>query len=88
MKSIRADYDKENHQATIQQEAKPEDWVKVCTRYNNDVHRILDVTAVEGFTALYRCFDDDNKEVFYLVNEDEKLFRLKRKHFLKNIGKA
>ncbi|MDY0375035.1 MAG: hypothetical protein RBQ72_04815 [Desulfobacterium sp.] len=88
MKSIRADYDKETQQTTVKEGAKPEDWVKVCTRYNDDVHRILDVESIEGFTALYRCFDDDNREAFYLVNEDESLFRLRRKHFLRNIGKG
>ena len=88
MKSIRANYDRENQQATIQEGAKSEDWVKVCARYNDDVHRILDVKNIEGFTALYRCFDEDNREIFYLVSEDKNLFRLKRRHFLRNIGKA
>ncbi|MDY0222127.1 MAG: hypothetical protein RBR67_13390 [Desulfobacterium sp.] len=88
MKSIQAEYDKETQQITVQEGAKPEEWVKVCTRYNDDVHRILDVTSIEGFTALYRCFDDDNQEAFYLVNEDKSLFRLRRKHFLRNIGKG
>lgn len=88
MKSIRADYDKENQQARVQEGAKPEDWIKVCTRYNDDVHRVSDVTYIDGFTALYRCFDNDNKEAFYLVNEDKSLFKLRRKHFLKNIGQG
>ncbi len=86
MKSILADYDKDNHQASVRTGAEPEDWVTVCTRFNDDVHRISDITDIEGFTALYQCFDDDNLSVFYLVNEDSRLFRLKRKHFLNNIG--
>ena len=86
MKSILADYDKDIRKATVHADAQPEDWVKVCTRFNDDVHRISDITDIEGFTALYQCFDDDNRSIFYLVNEDKSLFRLRRKHFLKNIG--
>ncbi|ACN17281.1 hypothetical protein HRM2_42250 [Desulforapulum autotrophicum HRM2] len=86
MKSILADYDKDNQKVTVGTNAEPEDWVKVCTRFNDDVHRIRDVTDIEGFTALYQCFDDDNRSIFYLVNEDKSLFRLRRKRFLENIG--
>lgn len=88
MKSILADYDKDNLKATVRPGAEPEDWIKVCTRFNDDVHRISDITDVEGFTALYQCFDDDNRSVFYLVDEDKSLFRLRRKHFLENLGKG
>ncbi|MCP4118293.1 MAG: hypothetical protein GY737_23420 [Desulfobacteraceae bacterium] len=88
MESILADYHKDTNEITILEGAKQENWVEVCTRYNDDVERICDVTAIESYTGLYECFDDANKGVFYLVNEDKRLFKLRRKHFLSNIGKG
>jgi len=88
MESILADYQKETKKITIVKDAEKEDWAEVCNRYNNDVERICNVTDMENFTGLYQCFDDANRGVFYLVNEDKSLFRIRRKHFLSNIGKG
>ncbi|MBI9089475.1 MAG: hypothetical protein JEZ12_09665 [Desulfobacterium sp.] len=88
MESILAEYHQETNEITIQEGAKQENWVEVCARFNDDVQRICDVTTLENFTGLYQCFDDDNKGVFYLVNEDKRLFKIRRKHFLSNIGKG
>lgn len=88
MRSILADYDKKTQKIAIHEGAKEENWVKVCNRYNDDVNRICDVTTIKDFTGLYQCFDDHNKTIFYLVNEDKSLFRIRRKHFLGNIGKG
>ncbi len=61
-------------------------WPQVCRRFNDDVERVCDVTDLIGYTGLYQCFDETNKGVFYLVEEDTALARLKRRHFLENLG--
>ena len=64
-----------------------EDWVTVCRRFNDDVHRVRDVDDIESYTALYECFDDKDKKHYYLVKEDNTLFKIRRKIFLSNVGK-
>lgn len=86
MKSIQAEYDEKTKKIAVQKKAKEEDWVSVCHKFNDDVSRICDVTDVEDYTALYECFDDENKQFYYLVKEDKSLYRMRRKHFLDNIG--
>ncbi|MEA1966918.1 MAG: hypothetical protein U9N77_01670 [Thermodesulfobacteriota bacterium] len=86
MKSIEAEIVKDSTTIKIKKDAKEEDWIAVCTKFNNDVERVRDVKDQKDFTALYECFDDDNKNFFYLVKEDKKLYSLRRKHFLNNIG--
>lgn len=86
MRSIRAEYDEESKTISITEKAEPEDWAAVCRRFNDDVSRICDVTDMEDYTGLFECFDDDNTRFYYLVEEDRKLFRMKRKHFLDNLG--
>ncbi len=88
MKAILADYGGKPESIQIKKKAEPEDWITVCTRYNDDVSRICDVTDTDDFTALYECFDENNKPIYYLVKEEKKLYRLRRRHFFENIGKS
>ena len=86
MKSIQAEFQKDPRKIKIKAKAKQEDWIKVCQRFNDDVERICDVSDLGNYTGLYQCFDEENKGFFYLVEEDRALFRMKRRHFLDNIG--
>lgn len=86
MKSIQAEYNEASKAITIKQDAKIEDWVSVCRRFNDDVSKICDVTDIEDYTGLFECFDDENKKYFYLVREDKELRRMKRRHFYENLG--
>ncbi|MCP3940147.1 MAG: hypothetical protein GY710_01520 [Desulfobacteraceae bacterium] len=88
MKSIQAQFQKDPREIKIKAEAQQEDWPQVCHRFNDDVERVCDVTDLGDYTALYQCFDDMNKKSFYLVEEDKALFRMKRRHFLDNIGQT
>lgn len=87
MKSIQAEFKKEPREIKFKDGAEQEDWVKVCRKFNDDVERVCDVSDMGEYTGLYQCFDEANKGFFYLVEEDSSLFRMKRKHFLDNIGK-
>ncbi|MFH1155677.1 MAG: hypothetical protein V1793_17865 [Pseudomonadota bacterium] len=86
MKAILAEYGGTKESIAVKDGAETEDWPAVCERYNDDVHRVCDVTDIQGYTALYECFDDRDKPLYYLVQEDAKLYRLRRRHFLGNIG--
>jgi len=86
MKSIQVDFEEKSKKITIVKNAVEEDWALVCKRFNDDVSRILDVTDQKGYTGLFECFDDQNKSFFYLVSEDKKLYRMKHKRFLDNLG--
>ena len=86
MKSIQAEFQKDPREIKVKAKAKQEDWREVCSRFNDDVERVCDVTDFKGYTGLYQCFDELNKTFFYLVEEDRALFRMKRRHFLDNIG--
>jgi len=87
MKSIEAEFDKTSKTIAVKKDAQTENWVDVCTRFNDDVERVCDVEDQEDYTALYQCFDDENREHFYLVKEDKELYTLRRRHFLSKIGK-
>jgi hypothetical protein len=67
--------------------AGDEDWVAVCERFNDDVHRLRDVADQGQYTGLYACFDEENARFFYLVQEDATLKRLRRKVFLGKLGR-
>ncbi len=86
MKAIQVEYTKEPFEIKISDEAVEEDWPAVCARFNDDVERVCDSNDAPGYTGLYQCFDEMNKKSYYLVNEDKSLFRLRRRHFLDNIG--
>jgi hypothetical protein len=87
MKAIRADYDAEKDRVAVREGAGDEDWPAVCARYHDDVQRVRDAGEVPPYTGLYACFDDDNRPHHYLVQEDADLHRLRRKTFLRNLGR-
>ncbi len=86
MKSIQAKFDASSKKISILKDAKEENWIKVCERFNDDVSRITDVTDIEDYTGLFECFDDFNKPSFYLVREDKSLYQMKHRHFRSNLG--
>lgn len=86
MKSIQAEYNETSKEIFIKKDAKVEDWVSVCRKFNDDVSRVCDVTDKEEYTGLFECFDDENKKHYYLVKEDKALHRMKRRHFYENLG--
>ncbi len=86
MKSIQAEFEEVSKEIKVTENAKEEDWVRVCQKFNDDVSRICDVTDQEDYTGLFVCFDDDNKRFYYLVKEDKNLYRIKRQHFFDNLG--
>lgn len=86
MKCIQADYDDAAQKFFIAGNAKTEDWAAVCSRFNDDVERIGDISDLDDYTGVYVCNDDTGKKVFYLVREDKALFRMKRRHFFDKIG--
>jgi hypothetical protein len=65
-----------------------ESWASVCEQFDNDVHRIRDVFEHPPYTALYACYDDDNKPSYYLVEEDRQLSKMRRKVFLNKLGRT
>lgn len=86
MKSVMVDYEEEADAIEMKENAKEEDWVDVCRRFNDDVHRLRDVSDMDAYTGLYRCFDDDNRPFYYMVEEDAALYRLKQRQFLNKLG--
>lgn len=87
MKAIPADYDAREDRVAVSDAAVAEDWIEVCDRFHDDVERLRDAVEVPPFTGLYACYDDDNLPHHYLVEEDPDLRRLRRKTFLRNLGK-
>jgi hypothetical protein len=85
MKCIQAEFDASSKTATIKKDARQENWGDVCNRFNDDVSRVTAV-GIKGYTALFECFDDANNRVYYLVNEDDALYKMKHRHFRKNLG--
>jgi len=87
MKAIRAKLESDNETPVIVEGAEVEDWLAVCERFDDDVHRIRDLAGIEDYNSLYECFDDDNRSHLYLVAEDASLHRIRRKHFYRAVGK-
>jgi hypothetical protein len=87
MDAILVEYDVEKETLEILKGAVVEDWVKVCNRFNDDVHRLRDVDDLGLYNALYECFDEKDKKQYYVVREDAALFKMRRKNFLSKIGK-
>ncbi len=86
MKSIKALYNSKKNIYAIEKNSSEENWIDVCEKFNNDVHRISDVSDNENYSGIYECFDDDNNSFFYFVEESSRLKKLKRKTFFDNIG--
>ncbi len=85
MKSIKALYNSKKNLYAIKENSSEENWIDVCEKFNNDVHRISD-SDKENYSGIYECFDDDNNSFFYFVEESSSLKKLKRKTFFDNIG--
>ena len=86
MQAIKIDYNESNGTISQIDTASPEAWDEICQRFDNDVHRIKDVTDQAGYTALYVCYDENNLPVNYLVEEDETLMKLRRRTHLSKLG--
>ncbi len=86
MKSIVVNYDKEKDSIEIQDTANEEDWIEVCGKFNNDVHKVRLVSDLGDYNRLYECYDDGNNSVFYAVEEDAELYKLRRKNVYKKLG--
>jgi hypothetical protein len=87
MKSLHVHYDEATDRIEPVGSAEVEDWVTVCTRFNDDVHRIRNIRDQGEYNALYACFDEENTRFFYLVQEDATLLRLRRRVFLGKLGR-
>lgn len=87
MKSLRIEYDPETGTIDLLADASPEAWDKICERYDNDVQRIKTIADRDDYTALYACYDEDNRPVYFLVEEGEELARMRRKTFLSKLGR-
>ena len=86
MNSLHVNFNETSQAVEPIETAAPESWEDVCERFDNDVRRIMPVSDQEGYTALYACYDDNNQPVYYLVEEDESLTKLRRKTFLSKLG--
>ncbi len=86
MKSIIVNYDKEKDTIEMRNDVTVEDWVEVCNKFNDDVHKIRAVSDLDDYNRLYECFDDDDNSVFYVVAEDTDLYRLRKKNVFQKLG--
>jgi hypothetical protein len=87
MKAQQVRYDQENDTIEPLDDPPQEDWVAVCERFDDDVQRVRDVPDRPPYTALYVCFDPDNRPVHFLVQEDRQLNKLRHKVFYSKLGK-
>ena len=87
MQCLQINFEPETGTVTPMADALPETWEAVCERYDNDVHRIMDYTDKEGYSAIYTCYDEDNQPAHYLVEEGEALNKLRHKTFLEKLGR-
>lgn len=88
MKSLHVKYNAETQAIDSIDDASPKPWEDVCQRFDNDVHRIMDLSDTKGYTALYACYDEDNQPVYYMVEEDDALLKLRHKTFLGKLGQS
>ena len=86
MQCLRVNYDPDERHVSHDADASPEAWEEVCHRFDNDVHRIMDYTEQASYTALYACYDEENRPVYYLVEEGDALTRLRHRTFLGKLG--
>ncbi len=87
MKSIIVNYNEDTSTIEMRDDVSVEDWTEICVKFNDDVHRVRDAKDQGEFTGLYECFDNYNNKTYYLVEEDTKLYRLRRKNFLTKLGR-
>jgi hypothetical protein len=86
MQSLHVDYNEAAGTTARIETASPEPWDAVCERFDNDVRRLMDVTDQAGYSALYACYDENNQPVYYLVEEDETLLKLRHRTLLSKLG--
>ena len=88
MKAVLAEYDADQGHLAIRPGAEPEDWLALCARFQDDVERLQDALDLAPYTGLYACYDAQNRPTHYLVEENPRLYRLRRRTFLRNLGQA
>lgn len=86
MKSVMVKYDEDSDTISGHDGSESESWAKVCEKYNDDVHRVRDVSDMGTYTGLFECIDDDNNTFYYIVEEDKDLYRFKRRNVYKSLG--
>ncbi len=86
MESIKVVYDEGSDIITKIEGEEPELWIDVCARFNDDVHRIRNISDMETFTGLFECIDDDNNVFHYIVEEDKALYKYKRRNVYNKLG--
>lgn len=87
MKAQQVQYDQDNDTIERLDDQTEKDWVDVCERFDNDVQRVRQVHDQPPYTALYVCFDADNRPVHFLVQEGRQLNELRHKVFYSKLGK-
>lgn len=88
MKSLHVNFNKATQAIDPIDNVSPETWDVVCERFDNDVRRIKSVSEPTGYSALYACYDENNQPVYYLVEEDDELMKLRQKTFLDKLGRT
>jgi hypothetical protein len=88
MKSLHVNFNETTQAIDAIDEVSPEAWDVVCERFDNDVRRIKAVSDPRGYSALYACYDENNQPVYYLVEEDDELTKLRQRTFLDKLGRA
>lgn len=88
MQSLHVQYNEADGTIIGVDDASPESWEEVCERFDNDVRRIMDLADQAGYTALYACYDENNEAVYYLVEEDQTLTKLRRRTHLRKLGRT
>lgn len=88
MKAMPVKLENVNDEINLIDQAGEEPWESVCEQFDHDVHRIRDVVAHPPYTALYACYDDDNKPSYYLVEEGRQLSKMRRRVFLTKLGRS
>ena len=88
MKAIAVEYEAETDRVDLSPDARQEEWPEICARFNDDVHRVKGVSTPSPYTALYACYDDDNRVHHFLVAEDRQaLFSMRHDVFLSKLGR-
>ncbi len=87
MKALQVKFDKAEDKIDQVNQDKEENWIDVCERFDDDVHRVRDVPSHEPYTALYACYDEVNLPTYYLVEEDRQLDRIRHRVFLNKLGR-
>ena len=87
MKATLVNYDEATGSIQRQSASTAEEWLEVCARYHDDVHRLRSVSDQGEYTALFECFDDEDYKFYYLVEADVELKRHQRKTFHSKLGR-